>query len=257
MNILAFRGLIRDQRHWWSFSESLQAANPRARFFAIDFPGVGTEAGRESPWSIRDIRLDVQRRFEAKIRAGEWPRDDWHLMAISLGAMVAMDWCAGESPFRSLTLVNSSASDVGMPWERFHFGFLPRIARAFLDYRPEVYEPTILSLTTTRKELAAERAPVLIAWQKKTPATRAAFAAQMFAATKFRLPHRLTPPTQVLVSRGDRLVRPSCSERIAQRLDLPLRSHDWGGHDLSFDDPDWIAREVSRFAAASPAPARS
>jgi hypothetical protein len=43
---------------------------------------------------------------------------------------------------------------------------------------------------------------------------------------------------------GDKLVNPHCSRTLAQQWQAPLRAHDSAGHDLTLDEPDWVAQQV-------------
>ncbi|MGB1092828.1 MAG: hypothetical protein ACPGYX_11945, partial [Oceanobacter sp.] len=43
------------------------------------------------------------------------------------------------------------------------------------------------------------------------------------------------------VSMKDRLVSASCSSKLAQGWQKPVIQHSWAGHDLTLDDPKWLA----------------
>lgn len=253
MNFLLLRGLIRERRHWGRFPVSLEARVPGARTYFLDFAGCGSECERVSPATVHEIREDVRKRFEARIESGEFPRGPWTLVAVSLGAMVGLDWIAdrGAHPFDRAILMNTSARDAGPFHHRFSLSLLPSIAKCLVDFRPETYERVILEATSNlpREKWEAELA-TQIAWRKEQPITRHTFFAQLYAGAQFRLPPALSIPALILISARDRLVSPKLSERIAERYGLPKLSHDWAGHDLTKDDPEWAADRVREFTAA-------
>src|SRR5438552_440235 len=87
---LLLRGLAREQRHWGRFRPELSARlPPGAEIHCLDLPGTGTEHLRGSPANIAAIAEDVRERWLGL--RGEGP---WGLLAVSLGGMVAMEWCA-------------------------------------------------------------------------------------------------------------------------------------------------------------------
>ncbi|MGZ5183361.1 MAG: alpha/beta fold hydrolase, partial [Ramlibacter sp.] len=75
---------------------------------------------------------------------------------------------------------------------------------------------------------------------------------QLWAAARYRAPDRPPAvPLLLLASAGDRLVHPSCSARLADRWEVPLRLHPWAGHDLPLDDPAWVLDHVLSWSAAA------
>ena len=73
---------------------------------------------------------------------------------------------------------------------------------------------------------------------------------QLLAAARYRVPERAPEvPLLVLCSQGDRLVSPQCSRVLADRWELPLRTHPWAGHDLTLDAPGWVACELAAWGA--------
>src|SRR4051812_21219811 len=109
---LLLRGLAREQRHWGAFPSALARTCDDARgadIHCLDLPGTGTEFARRSPSSIRGIVADLRRRWLA-LDGHDGPA---HLLAVSLGGMVAMQWCADHpDDFAGVVLVNTSAADL-------------------------------------------------------------------------------------------------------------------------------------------------
>src|SRR5262245_47365139 len=85
---LLLRGLGRERRHWGRFPTGLESAL-HTRVLTLDLPGFGTECGQRSPVSVPAITDDVRRRFSM-----ERAEARWCIIGISLGGMVALDWCS-------------------------------------------------------------------------------------------------------------------------------------------------------------------
>jgi pimeloyl-ACP methyl ester carboxylesterase len=71
------------------------------------------------------------------------------------------------------------------------------------------------------------------------------FANQLFAAARFKgLERRPDVPVLLLNGLGDRFVDPSCSTVLHDKFNWPLERHAWGGHDLPWDDPEWVLSKI-------------
>ena len=55
-------------------------------------------------------------------------------------------------------------------------------------------------------------------------------------------------PALVVASANDPLCDPECPRRLALRFGAPLVTHPRAGHDLSVDDPEWLAGQVRAWA---------
>jgi hypothetical protein len=56
----------------------------------------------------------------------------------------------------------------------------------------------------------------------------------------------------VLSSRGDQLVHPRCSARLAYAWNAEHHEHPWAGHDLPHDDPEWIFQRLAVWLNETP-----
>jgi pimeloyl-ACP methyl ester carboxylesterase len=242
MDWLFLRGLSREQRHWGAFVDVFRAAAPGARVHLLDLPGTGTELGRASPLTVRGIVADLRARHGALRAAHPGP---WGLLAMSLGGMVAMDWCAAHpGDFARLVLANTSASDVGRPWDRMRPGALLTTVRVMLSRDPVERERRVLSMVTRRRTdldaVAREWADI----HATRPVTRATVLRQIGAALRFRAPPRLGLPVLVLSGAGDALASPACSRALAARFGARLEVHPEAGHELALDAPEWLAERI-------------
>lgn len=237
------RGLARQAEHWGPLRGLIET-----RFGApplcLDLPGMGSAADQASPGQISAITDLLRTNFLSR-KSGH---ENWGLMGISMGGMIAMDWLHRfPSDFQQLVLINSSTSDLSRPWERMRpLGLwkLLDIART-KDLRQR--ELAILSLTTNMLKIDEALLEEWVQIQEKTPFRLNAAFQQIQAAARFRSPKTLPLKPLVLVGEKDLLVSPECSRKIANNYEAELRSHPEAGHDLSLDDPEWVMAQLDRF----------
>jgi pimeloyl-ACP methyl ester carboxylesterase len=220
----------------------------------LDLPGVGTENRRPCPSTVPAIRVELAQRFHREIARGALPKGPWSLLSISMGAMIGLDWSYAEPDlFQKLILINTSSADTGSPTERLRAGLLPRIFFTLVTNRPDTVERTVLRLGSNRfARDESARDPKLraiyadqVKWRRERPVTRTALLHQFIAASRFHLPEGRPKAEVFCVSaEGDRVVRPKCTRRLAERIGATRVSHPWAGHDLPIDDPEWLAREI-------------
>ena len=239
MNLLLLRGLSREQRHWGAFPDILRARVPGARVFCLDLPGAGTENLRRSPADIAGITADVRARWIALREAQPGP---WYLFAMSLGGMVAMQWCADHpSDFAGVVLCNTSAANLSRPWKRLDARVYPSVLRALTTRDPVGREQIILSITTRRQTDLLPIAQRWASYQRDRPVSRINVLRQLWAASRFRAPPRLGVPGLILSAARDPLTDPSCPKRLANHFGVPIETHPDGGHELAMDAPEWLA----------------
>jgi pimeloyl-ACP methyl ester carboxylesterase len=240
------RGLVREQRHWGDFPDLFRRAVPDAQVFTPDLPGNGSEHMAASPASVAAMVEACRSSLQARGLQGPY-----RLLALSLGAMVAVEWCArypGE--VACAVLVNTSMRPFSRFHQRLRWQNYPALAAAALSGAAR--ERTILRLTSNWR--GADQA-LLDDWRaisRSAPVARANAVRQLLAAARYRAPAaRPAVPLLVLASHGDRLVDPCCSRRLAQAWQAPLRLHPDAGHDLPLDDGAWVARMVADWLASA------
>ncbi len=172
----------------------------------LDLPGNGVHSRVRVPTSVLAmvdfVRADLMSR-------GYTP--PFRLIALSLGAMVAIAWAQRRSrEIERLVLINTSMRPFSGPLMRLRPRALPEllVQRCAGDTRRDV-EAAIHSLTCNRRD---KRDMDLAAWSCDPPKRsreRANALRQLWAAARFRAddapPHC---PLLVLSSRGDKLVTP-------------------------------------------------
>jgi pimeloyl-ACP methyl ester carboxylesterase len=195
------------------------------------------------------MRIDLAKRFHEQIARKKLPEGPWSIFAVSLGAMIALDWVDAEPAlFQNLFVVNTSSSDLASFYERFPLRHLPALTRAVLTRNPNHSESLMLKMASNRHLEMGKLLERQIAWRKERPISRKTALRQLFGAARFRLPKdRPAARTLVISSEGDRMVSPKISERLAQRIGATKVTHPWAGHDLAIDDPEWLSKQVAAF----------
>jgi pimeloyl-ACP methyl ester carboxylesterase len=244
---LLLRGLTREARHWGSFPQRLRAALPGAAVIALDLPGNGRLNGQVSPMSVAAM---VQALRDDLPRRGIEP--PLHLLAMSLGGMVAIDWAMRHPhEIAGAVLINTSAGGL-LP---FHRRLLPSawlpLLRCSLPGLDDAQREQLIAALTTRSHPAGAP-PEWLALRRSHPVSRRNAWRQWVAAWRFDAPTQPPPvPLLLLGSAHDRLVDPRCSQRLAQAWGASHAEHSGAGHDLAFDDADWLVRAIQRWLKAS------
>ena len=244
MTWVLLRGLVREQRHWGQFPELLQAAFPEARVITIDLPGNGSLARETSPTSVEDM---------AEFCRAELHRRDihgpYHLLALSLGAMVAVAWnCLAPEEVAASVLINTSLR----PFSPFYRRLKPhnyfKLLRC-IKACPAERERLILQMTSNDCRAQASVLQDWVAYQREAPVSPQNALRQLWAAMRFRA-RRCKPCTRLLIlgSAADGLVDNECSRRLAAMWHAEAAFHPSAGHDLPLDDGPWIIEQIKRWA---------
>jgi len=246
------RGLTRETTHWGSFPDVFQTAIPDARIVLLDLPGNGWLHRQRSPVTVQDMVAACR---EENARRGV--QQPVHLLAMSLGAMVAADWARrAPAEIAACVLINTSFR----PFSPFYRRLLPRnypslLRLALLSRSAEATESAILRLTSNH---ATRNSHVVADWvgaRGQRPVSRVNALRQLVAAARYRAPTTApASPVLLLSSRHDHLVDHRCSQAIARAWNCPLLTHPDAGHDLPLDDPLWVAEQVRRWTSEAPGP---
>lgn len=252
MTWILLRGLTREARHWGGFPRQLElllqsASTDSAQVLALDLPGNGAFYREASPWSVRGMVAFARQQLQARSY-----RPPYSLVAMSLGGMVAVHW-AQQYPqeVARLVLINTSLRPFSGITERLRPGNWLRLALLAARWQgpesPDYIEQVIHQLTCQHM---ASRDADLAAWiriRRDAPVSIANAGRQFWAAARFTSAKPPHCPVLVLSSRGDRLVDPQCSARLAHAWNAAHHEHPWAGHDLPHDDPDWVCQHLTRW----------
>ncbi len=237
---ILLRGLMRETRHWGEFPALLRAQLPGAQVIALDLPGNGALHRSTSPLSIEAMAEFCRRELGAR---GIVP--PYHVLGLSMGAMVAAAWGAlhpGE--LNGCVLINSSLRRVDPFYRRLRPGAYPALLE-LVGGSPERQERAVLRLTSNRADARQELLDRWLAYRRDCPVSRRNALRQLIAAARYRAPAgRPAPRLLVLASAKDALVNPVCSQHLAAHWKAALAIHPGAGHDLPLDDAAWVAARV-------------
>lgn len=235
------RGLAREAGHWHEFDRGLIEQFPSATVERHDLPGNGALWRETSPLDTGAMAATLR----SRIFAGD--RRPPTLVAISLGAMVCIDWLRRwpSDPLAGLVAINTSVGGVCKPWERLRIPALVHTLQTLAERDPVARELAILELTTSEHRNDHGLAERHAALHRERPIRRVNVVRQMLAAASFRI-DRVSTSTPVLLLNAarDRMVDPRCSAKLARALGATLAVHPSAGHDLTLDDPRWCAEQT-------------
>lgn len=233
------RGLARESRHWGDFPRCLQAELPRGeRVVAVDLPGNGTLHSAASPTRVRAMVEACRGQL-----AAQCARPPYAVIALSMGAMVALDWShAYPGELQACVLINTSFGGSSPFWRRLRPSSYGPLLKLLLPALSQLArERLVLALTSADAGRHAHLPPRWARFASQRPVSRANVLRQLAAAGLYRPPAVPPPvPVMLLASANDRLVSPRCSHAYASRWALPLQVHPASGHDLPLDDPAWV-----------------
>jgi pimeloyl-ACP methyl ester carboxylesterase len=246
---ILLRGLGREKGHWGDFSEKFAQRMSGDEVLAIDLPGTGEHLDRTSPTSLSGILNQV--RGEAIARARE-PRQ-FKLLAMSLGGMVAMEWMRQKpEDIAGCVLVNTSSGSVSPFYNRLRWQVWRDLLKVMTIQSARERERAIIQILFNNPEA---RETALPQWTKiaiERPVSYLCFFNQLLAASRFKGVDRdVKVPVLLLNGLGDRFVDPSCSTELHEAMGWPILRHPWAGHDLPWDDPEWMLEKISTWRIAN------
>jgi pimeloyl-ACP methyl ester carboxylesterase len=243
---ILLRGLMRETRHWGEFPALLREQLAAVEVVALDLPGNGRLHRLRSPLSI--VQMAEYCRHELSARDIAPP---YHVLGLSLGAMVAVAWGARyPQELHACVLINSSLRRFDPFYRRLRPGAYPALL-TLIGGDVIQQERAILRLTSSRSDAQAAILEAWVAYRRECPVSRRNALRQLIAAARYRAPaSRPAMPVLVLASARDALVHPCCSHHLAELWQASLAVHPDAGHDLPLDDPAWVARQVRAWLAA-------
>lgn len=239
------RGLSREARHWGDFPERLASRLDDARLVAIDLPGNGALCTQKSP--LRLAALTDAARGQA---AAQCVAPPYHLLALSLGAMVAVDWAVRRpDEIAGAVLINTSLRGASPLHHRLRPSSYARLLRLVLSADDVERERAILALTSRQPRSAPVAGALVARWcaiRRDKPVSTPNALRQLVCAARYRPPAGPPPvPLLLLSSRNDALVDARCSQRLAELWRVPHAIHPDAGHDLPLDDGEWVANAIA------------
>lgn len=242
MKWLLLRGLAREQKHWLGFAALLESQGDTV--LSLDLPGVGTESAKKCPITISGNTDDIRERWLNM----KGPDEEWGVLGISMGGMVALDW-AYRFPydFNRIVVVNSSSKDTGPVWQRFTVYGMYQYIRTLTQKDPRKREVELLKMISNLKVADDDTINAMVEIATASKITAAQAGRQLIASSQFMLPPKIKIPVLVLASLKDNLVDVRCSRLMADRLGAQIKFHPAAGHDLALDDPEWCIEKLVEF----------
>lgn len=238
------RGLIREQEHWGPFIPHMKTQFPDAKFSLIDIPGAGTKFLNPSPGSIGGMVEEMRREYHSKNH-----EDFPILVATSLGGMIGLEWLKRyPKDFSQVFFLNTSFGGVSP----VHHRLLPQallylLKVPFLKGRQK--EAHILKLVSNHGDVFEETLNHWEKIQKERPVSLRNTIVQLLAGAKYSAPSiKPDVPVYLIASTTDRMVSVECSRAIAKKWNVPIHEHPTGGHDLTVDDPKWVALKIKEIS---------
>jgi pimeloyl-ACP methyl ester carboxylesterase len=180
----------------------------------------------------------------------------YHLVALSLGGMVAVHWARTyPEEVAATALLSTSMRPFSPFYRRLRPANYPAALAMLLGRRdPRIDERVILRITSSRAEPQAGQAlQEWIDYARQCPVSRANALRQLWAAARFSAPAGRPAGERVLLLAGarDRLVHPDCSAALSRAWNAPLVVHPAAGHDLPLDDAPWVVERLREWLAQS------
>lgn len=235
------RGLSREARHWGDFPATFRASLGASAgdILTPDLPGNGRRHREESPLTVEAMMEACRRDLREQGRA-----PPYHLLALSLGGMVALAWARRyPEECRAVVLLSSSLRPHNPIRQRLRPGAWPILLKLLLA-TPEQRESAILALTSADPRAHRQVLPDWLAYARECPVSRRNTLRQLLAAARFHMPEKPAARLLILAGEGDRMVDPRCSATLAATWGADFARHPTAGHDLPLDAGAWVADKV-------------
>ena len=243
---ILLRGLTRESRHWGRFVAQFQQALPDHRIDTLDLAGNGLLNQHRSPIRVQDMVAQCRSQLSQRHIA-----PPYHLLAMSLGAMVAAAWARAHSQdISAMVLINTSMRPLSPFYQRLlpaNYGTLLRLILS--GAAAHQWERAILQMTSNQSDESV--LPHWLELRRSNPVSRLNGLRQLVAAARFELPpDPPATPTLLLASEHDHLVSVNCSKSLARSWQCDLCIHPSAGHDIALDDGPWVAARVCQWLLA-------
>ncbi|AKH38860.1 MULTISPECIES: alpha/beta fold hydrolase [Nitrosomonas] len=238
-HFVLIRGLLRETRHWGGFTEYLQQQFPHANIIMLDIPGNGRLHDVTSPKTIAGMTEALREKVSNN--------QPFRLIALSMGGMIAIDWMMRyPDEVEAAVLINTSARPLSPFYHRLRWAIYPHVIK--MIFRSSLQkESDILTLTSNRHSHNSKLLATWQQWQQENPVSTVSARNQFLAALKFSVTSKPKQPVLIVASRADRLVDYRCSLKLAQTWQTNYMQHDTAGHDLSLDEPEWLANIIKQW----------
>ncbi len=240
------RGLTREHRHWEDFPAKLQQCFPDAQIITPDLPGNGEHADIISPASIQDMMLFLRKDIASTIAGGPV-----HIIGLSMGAMVAIEWMKSyPQECAASILINTSLKGISPFYHRLRPENYYRMLYSLFTSNNYRREKMILQMTSTLYPDTEQLLQRWVSYAEENTVLASNALRQLLAASRYCSPkQKPNVPILLLRSKNDKLVNSQSSVSLAQSWLLPIETHPLAGHDLPLDDGDWVCQKINHWFA--------
>ncbi len=233
------RGLLRESRHWGKFRKILPQYFPGADVYTPDIPGNGQLHKQTSPKTIAGLTDALRQQIPT--------RHKLNLVAVSMGAMIAIDWINRyPEEINTAVLINTSAGSCSPFYHRLRWQIYPAVIKMLFRSKRQ-REQDILLLTSNRHRQDSHLLKSWQQWQQQHPISATSAKNQLLAAAKFSLPPQPHHPILIIASKTDRLVNYRCSLALQKIWQTDYQQHNTAGHDIPLDEPLWLINIIRQW----------
>jgi len=245
LNIYLIRGLTRESGHWGDFVNLFESQLPEAKIHLLDLPGAGIYHKTKAPNSFKRM-VDFMRK-EAIDSIN--PEEHNIIFATSLAGMLATEWTINyKNDFDGLIMVNSSFKGICSINERANKSVRSDMLKILLTNNIKRRERLIININSNKPGMVDKLLNSWVLIQKKRKMSRMNIFRQTLAGMRYNLNGKKPEiPILIVGSKGDRMVSPSCTEKIHDHFGGDLIWHPTSGHGLPLDEPEWLSKIVSNW----------
>ena len=243
------RGLVREKGHWHDFVQRFQQARPLASLELIDTQGNGEFYQQTSPLAIRAQMEFVRGQSQAAAR-----RQKVHLLAVSMGAMIATEWMLRyPQEIARAVLISNSLAATSRFYHRLRPSALGKLVQGALLGKLAARERFIVKLEFTLRRDLNDLVSENVRLAKAHPVRPANAVRQLLACLRYGgSAMRPQAPVLLLSGRGDQIMNPVCARDLAERWQVPHFEHPLAGHDVAVDDAGWVLNQIENFLRTEP-----
>ncbi|GAB2196008.1 alpha/beta fold hydrolase [Sessilibacter sp. MAH4] len=232
------RGLARETGHWGGLPKQAEKLLGEP-VVTIDLPGFGRFSDRDAPVKTRKV---VEFLIEQTQNLTQI-----HVLGVSLGGLIALEWASVDQRIVSVTAVNSSNRLCSIH-HRLNFSKALKLLAAFVTTdRASIRESKILSVVSNQENKVRRVHDLWSEIARRRPVAIKQVLRQLFmAATAPIVNPKLLQQCRVtfITSEHDQLVSSRCSHILASFYSANLLVHPTAGHDLPLDDPQWLLMQL-------------
>jgi len=245
-NFFLIKGWTREAEHWSDdFLNELKKHYPNSNLIYLEIPGNGYLNKEKTPTSIPKIVQKMRMQYQQY----EITHHVNIIIAISLGGMIAIEWMYQHSnDFDKAIIMNTSLRKVCPIYKRLLIRNIPQMTRLTLCKNVYKKESLLLEIISNNKNQIEKNKQKWGDIQSKKPVSLKNKIRQLTAAIQYKA--KSYPPKNpilLLNSKNDRLVSYSCSETIHKKWNIPIKTHQTAGHNLSMDDPVWVVQHIKQW----------